>query len=135
MIRYWLKALGSSQAPLPDAWKTRNNGVLVDHATFGVKPGMVQKGDKIIYYAAGTGLVFAVGTVTSWPYQDKKDAAGYDWRVDVELEIAKDFVHDGARLAELNVLGSRNDVCVRIKRRSHVQLSAEEFAAAMAALS
>lgn len=135
MHRYWLKALGTSQTPLPDAWKTRNNGVLIEHATFGAKPGTVQKGDKIVYYAAGTGQVFGVGTVTSWPYQDKKDAAGYDWRVDVELEIAKEFVHEGARLEDLNVPSSRNDVCVRIKRRSHVQLSADEFDAAVAALS
>lgn len=134
-IRYWLKALGSSEEPLPDAWKTRNNGVLVDHATFPWKPGMVQKDDKIVYYATGWKLVFAVGTVTTAPYPDAKNANGYDWRVKVVLEIAKEFVHDGALLNALNVPSSRNDVRNRIKRRSHVQLSKAEFAAAVAALS
>ena len=73
--------------------------------------------------------------MTSWPYQDKKDAAGYDWRVDVELDIAKEFVHEGARLEDLNVPSSRNNVCVGIKRRSHVRVSSEEFDAAVAMLS
>ena len=43
-------------------------------------------------------------------------------------------VHQGARLEALNVPGSRNALGLRIKRRSHVQLSEEEFEAGMRAL-
>jgi EVE domain len=127
-MRYWLKALGSSDPAhrLPDDWRTVAKGILKQHATFSRRP-LVEKGDGIVYYASGTGLVFAVGTVTSHPYHDTDQSAQWPWRVDVELSISKHYLHHGARLEELNCKSSRNDVRNRIKRRSHVQLSVDEY--------
>jgi hypothetical protein len=133
MLKYWLKALGSAADPLPDAWRSRATGVLVNHATFAKRP-MVEKGDQIVYYAAGTGQIFAAGVVTSHPYQERKDSPGWPWRVNVKLEVAVDWIHDGAKLELLNDPTSRNDVRNRIKRRSHVQLSEREYERAVAAL-
>ncbi len=133
MRRYWLKALGSAANPIADDWTTAANGILTRHATFARKPD-VRAGDSVIYYAAGSKLIFAEGDVTSHPYENGNDSPAWPWRVDVELEVAKRFVHDGARLELLNVPTSRNAVGLRIKRRSHVQLSEEEFEAGVRAL-
>ena len=131
-MRYWLKAFGSADTQLPDAWQDHKKGVLTTAATFARRP-MVAKGDRIVYYAAGTKLIFAAGTVTSHPYQESANSGGYTWRVDVSLDIKKDTVHDGVSLAHLN-LRADNLVSNRIKRRSHVQLDSDEYEAAIAAL-
>jgi hypothetical protein len=134
-MRYWIKALGSTHDPLPDDWRARNNGVLINHATFPWRPGAVRKGDRIVYYATGKRVVFAVGTVTTQPYEDPDNAAGFNWRVGIHLDLAKDFLHDGVPLEMLDQPTSHNRVGLRIKRRSHVQLSVDEFHAAVNALS
>ena len=131
-MRYWIKSLGSAEKQLPDAWQEHRNGVLTNAATFAKRP-MVEKGDKVVYYAAGTKLIFAVGHVTSHPYESTIDAGGFNWRVDVVLDVKKAYVHDGASLDSLNIRPD-NRVGNRIKRRSHVQLDEAEFAAAVAAL-
>jgi hypothetical protein len=132
-MRYWIKALGTTGALLEDDWTSVRGGILRKHATFGKRP-IVEKGDRIVYYATGTGLVFAAGSVTSHPYENPTNSNDWPWRVNVDLEVQKQFIHDGSRLSELNTPTSKNDICSRIKRRSHVQLSREEFEAAVQAL-
>jgi len=132
-VKYWLKAFGSAARPLRDDWTLEANGILRSHATFALRPGL-ETGDRIVYYAAGARVVFAAGEVTSEPYLDRTHSRDWPWRIDVALDATKPFIHNGVRLANLNVPSSKNDVCVRIKRRSHVQLSQEEYAAAVAAL-
>ena len=46
-------------------------------------------------YATGTGLFFAVGTVTSDPYRDQEDTGDWPWRINVKLDHWRDFVHEG----------------------------------------
>lgn len=134
MTRYWLKALGSSDEDhrLPDDWGAVAR-ILKRHATFSRRP-IVEKGDGIVYYASGTGVVFAAGAVTSHPYHDDEDSKQWPWRIDVDLEIVKRYLHDGVRLDEINCQSSHNDVRNRIKRRSHVQLSAAEYKQALKVL-
>lgn len=129
----WIKALGTAQDPLPDEWQKKSRGVLVSHATFAKKP-MVQAGDRIVYYAAGVKVFFAAGDVTSQPYQNPTDGEGWDWRVDVRLSESKRYLHEAPRIEALRLPTARNDICVRLKRRSHVQLSPEEYDAAVSLL-
>lgn len=126
-MKYWLKVLGSAADPLPDDWRSVRRGVLESHATFRRNPKSIQKGDGIVYYAAGTGLIFAAGTVTSPSYKNPTNSPEWPFRVDVSLDIPKSRVHDGARLGDVNRPSSHNDVRIRIKRRSYVQLTADEF--------
>ena len=130
VVRYWLKALGSAASPLSDDWEQVGNGVLRRHATFSKRP-IVKKGDEVVYSASGTGLFFAAGSVTSHPYLDRTDSRDWPWRVDVELQLSTRFIHDGVRLDELVLPSSHNDVRNRIKRRSHVQLTADEHRVAV----
>ena len=126
----WLKALGmgARAEQIPDDWGSVGNGLFHNAITFAARPGLA-KGDGVVLYASGTGLIFAVGSVTSYPYLAEETAAtGWPWRVNVELDSWRQFVHDGERLSDLNV--EDRDLRKVIKRRSHIRLSDAEYAAA-----
>jgi hypothetical protein len=130
----WLKALGmgAREQQLPDDWSSVADGLFHNAITFAGRPGLA-KGDGVVLYASGTGLIFAVGSVTSFPYLAEEDATtGWPWRVNVELDNSRPFVHDGELLSTLNV--EDRDLRKVIKRRSHVRLSDAEYAAATRAL-
>ncbi len=133
--KYWLKALGMSAVDerLPDAWEDVEGGLLRDAATFGRRPS-IASGDGIVYYAAGTGLVFAGGYATSYPYQaTQRETTNWPWQVTVHLDHAHQFIHNGIPLTDLNV-GDR-DLRVSMKRHSHIQLTEDEYRAAIDRLS
>jgi hypothetical protein len=130
----WIKALGMGvrEQQLPDEWGSVGDGLFHNAITFAAKPGLA-KGDGVVLYASGTGLVFAVGSVTSYPYLAEEDAAtDWPWRVNVNLDHWREFLHDGEPLQALNV--DDRDLRKVIKRRSHIRLSDAEFEAAVAVL-
>jgi hypothetical protein len=134
MTDNWLKSLGMGARgqQLPDDWGTVGSGLFHNAITFASNSSL-KRGDGVVLYASGTGLFFAVGSVTSFPYlAEESSGTDWPWRVNVELDHWRDFVHDGEPLADLSIDG-RNLGQV-IKRRSHVRLSNSEFAAATAAL-
>jgi hypothetical protein len=101
--------------------------------TFGRKPG-IDEDDELVLYATGTRRFFATARVTSAPYQHPHDKdSEWSWRVDIEILDSVPFIHQGARLDDLNVVDGR-DQSVRIRRRSHVSLLPEEYAAAVTAI-
>lgn len=135
MEDYWIKALGmgARERQLPDNWESVDNGLFRKALTSAVQPGM-RPGHGIVYYASGTGLVFAAGEITSFPYRfDDPDQLDWPWRVNVALTAWRDFVHDGVPLEALNVAG--RDLRQTIKRRSHIRLRSPEYAEATRRLS
>jgi hypothetical protein len=134
MADKWIKSLGMGARgkQLRDDWRNERNGLLRHALPFAVRPGL-RKGDGVILYAAGEGIVFAVAKVTSHPYLDDSDSTNWPWRVNIALEHAREFLHDGEPLDLLNV--EERDLRTVIKRRSHVRLSEAEFEAATRALS
>lgn len=129
----WIKSLGMGARghQLRDDWKNERGGLLVKALTFARRPGLA-KGDGVVLYAAGTGLVFAVGSATSHPYLDESDTTNWPWRVNIKLDWAREFIHDGEPLEALNV--DERDLRTAMKRRSHIRLSEAEFDAAVKAL-
>ena len=130
----WLKALGMGARgqQIPDDWASLGNGLFRNAVTFARRPG-IKSGDGIVLYASGTGLFFAIGNATSYPYLfDEGGSTSWPWRVNVRLDHWRDFVHDGVSLDVLNVNG--RNLRVSIKRRSHIRLSALEHQAAASAL-
>jgi hypothetical protein len=90
----------------------------------------VARGDGIVYYAAGTELVFAAGSVASYPYQvEEAWTPHWSWRVDVSVDASREYIHDGIPLEDLNV--EDRDLRLSIKRHSHIRLSDAEFDAAL----
>lgn len=130
----WIKSLGMGARgkQLRDDWRNERGGLLCQALPFAARPGL-RKGDGVVLYAAGEGIVFAVAKATSHPYHDESDSTNWPWRVNIELEHAREFLHDGEPLDVLNV--DERDLRTVIKRRSHVRLSEAEFEAAVRALS
>lgn len=131
--QYWIKAVGFAKNQLPYEWKERHR--LTEAVMFKKKPGSVRKGDRIVYYAAGTGLIFAEGEVTSFAYHAPHrlpDLPDFPWFVDVRLDIAPPNIKNGAPLQAVSV-GDRS-VSALMRRRSHMRLSEQEYLAAVDAL-
>jgi hypothetical protein len=131
----WLKSLGAgeSRRKLPDQWDTVEDIDLRRYVNFPQHPN-VQPGDRIVYYDAsksGKGLVFAVAQATSSPYEDNESATA-PWRVEIDLIVAVDHLRHGIPLDHLAVDGREHGI--RIRRRSHVNLTDAEVDAAIAAL-
>jgi hypothetical protein len=130
----WIKALGMGARghQLPDDWASVGEGLFHNAITFASRPG-VRKGDRVVLYASGTGVIFAVGSVTSHPYlAEENPGTDWPWRVNVKLDHWREFLHDGEPLEALNV--DERDLRKVIKRRSHIRLTDAEFNAATAAL-
>jgi EVE domain len=131
---YWIKALGMGRRgqQIDDHWEDVANGLFRNAVTFASRPG-IKSGDGIVLYASGTGLFFAVGEVTSYPYLYETDGStNWPWRVNVKLHHWRDYIHDGEPLERLNVNG--RDLRVSMRRRSHIRLSEKEYEAAKMAL-
>jgi hypothetical protein len=127
MDDFWIKSLGISGDLMQDDWKNESNGLFLRAATFDHKPGM-KRGDGIVFYATGRGVIFAAGVLTSIPYKLDADHR-WNWRVDVDVTHGAPYIHNGVALEELNT-GARNHR-VRIQRRSHVRLTEEEYEMAL----
>lgn len=131
----WIKSLGMSdpEHQIADDWGRVRDGLFHRSVTFATNSSL-RPGHGIVLYASGTGLFFAVGTVTSLPYKGGDDPeSGWPWQVDVKLDHWRELVHEGEPLSTLDVDG--RELARVIQRRSHVRLSQPEFDAAVAALS
>jgi hypothetical protein len=129
--RYWLKSLGRSNEgqQLPDDWKSVADGLFLRAVTFPQKPNVLP-GDGLILYASGTHMCFAAVEASSIPY--RRDNSEWPWQVDVTHLATRDTIHQGVPLNSLDVDGREHNV--RIRRRSHVNLTRREFDAGVLAL-
>lgn len=123
---FWLKALGSTDDPLNDDWRRDREGLFLRGVTFARQPS-VKTGDGVVFYATGTGRIFACGSALSYPYRQDGDTK-WEWRVDMRMTHGVPYLHNGVPLERLNSDG--RDHRIRIKRRSHVRLTEPEFEAA-----
>lgn len=131
---YWLKTLGmgARSARLADDWRSVTE--LTNRVTSKRRSSM-KTGDGIVYYAAGSRLLFAAGTVTSHSYYKPKDNEDlWPWKVDVSLdeERSLDFIPRGVALDAISVDG--RDLGRSIRQKSHIRLTESEYNAAMDAL-
>lgn len=130
-MTYWLKAFGLPRQPLDDDWMNHKDGILTRVATFPRRPG-VRPGDRLVYYAVGLRVVFAVYEAISLPWQeDPSDKWG--WYVKVKPIISLDFLHDGVPLEALNVDG--RNLLMGIRQKAAIRLHDVEAKAAMAEIS
>ena len=91
----------------------------------------MRPGDRLVYYAVGLGVVFAVFEAISLHYQeDPSDPWGCYLKVTPIIEV--DFVHDGVPLEDLNLDG--RDLLRSIRQHSAIRLDDIEGKAALAAL-
>jgi hypothetical protein len=117
----WLKTLGGGARGglLRDDWKNERGGILVHSATFPRRPATMRPNDGIVYYAAGRRFIFAVGRITSDPYQaESYEHTNWPWRVHVSLQYDVDLISDGVPLEHLSIAG--RDLTLSIKQHGYI---------------
>ncbi|HST34833.1 MAG TPA: hypothetical protein VLJ80_15085 [Solirubrobacteraceae bacterium] len=130
-MEYWLKSLGTTTKPMKDDWLNEAHRML-DFVTSRKRMAM-RPGDKLALYATGHGSVFAVGTVTSFAFEHGEPGhEDFVWRVNVQLDQPREFIHEGVPLDLVSV--DDRDLRVSIKQKSQIRLSSNEFEAIEASL-
>jgi hypothetical protein len=116
-MTFWLKMIGSSDKHWPED-RSYDRG----HIGFrGRKPSGVQPGDRMILYAVGSKRLFAIVDVVSrWKVNDE---AGWPYRVDIQWPPTVNVApSDGVDANDVSA-----DLTERVRRKSHIRLSAQEF--------
>jgi hypothetical protein len=101
-VGYWLKGAGTSEQPPQDDW-ARRGGRFGQTANSTRRPGF-QVGDRIVYYAVGSGRVigdgetgfYALAEVVSPPARCRHTR--WPWKVDVEFITAVTRLRDAPAL-------------------------------------
>ena len=89
--------------------------------------------EPTIVASRGHGSVFAIGTVKSFAFEHGEPGhKDFDWRVDVQLDHVREFLHEGVPLDLVSVDG--RDLRGSVKQKSQIRLSPEEFKAIEKAL-
>ena len=133
MDTFWLKVVGGGLrgAPIPNDWRSWANG-LMERASITTRRPSMKAGDGIVYYAAGTGLIFAAGEIVSHPYErpESREDANWPWRVDISLDptATKQFVHEGIRLKAIGVDPKS------IRQKGHIRITKRQYDRALQAL-
>jgi hypothetical protein len=123
-MTFWLKMIGTSEKP----WSV-SRCYDRKHVGFrGRKPSGIHPGDRLIPSAVGSKRIFALADVTSdWKANDE---VGWPYRVDIrwpmEINVAPST---GVDVNEISA-----DLSERLRRRSHIRLTREEFGTATAKL-
>ena len=122
----WLKAFGAQGSPIDEVWWKENDP---DHLVdFPFRPKSIKVGDLLVLYAAGTGKLVGVARVTDrWFRADRYER--WPWAIPAEILVAK-TLSDGV---PLDLLSGERVIGKSIRQKSHVRLSPDEAAKALAA--
>jgi len=116
-MTFWLKMIGTWDGPWPEG-----NPYDRKHIGFrGRKPSGIHPGDQMILYAVRRKRIFAIVDVTS--EYGNNDEDGWNFRVDIrwppEVNLAQSAGVDASEVSA--------DLKDRVRRKSHIRLSPEEF--------
>jgi hypothetical protein len=115
----WLKVLGGARVRLADDWQPERPK-LSDHVDSRRPMRRARPGDGVFLYAAGWGVIFAVGVATSLPYEQTDDP-DFPWRLDIELDAWKDRLHEALPIEQIKGEG-RGDLKLSLRHQSHIAL-------------
>ena len=129
MCAYWLKMIGTTQNPWPasDRYDRKHIGFR------GRRPSGIQPGDRLVLYAVGgSKRIFALALVTGeWYESEEGKEEGWPYRIDIDLDVNMDPSH-GVNAEEM--FSTAGELKVKVGRRSHVRLTAEQYERAAAKL-
>jgi hypothetical protein len=116
-MTFWLKMIGTSERhwPVGRPYDRRHIGFR------GRRPSGVHPGDRMILYAVGSRRLFAVVDVVSdWRNNDED---GWPYRIDIRWPPTVNLApSDGVDANEVSA-----DLTERVRRRSHIRLTQQEF--------
>ncbi len=125
----FLKAHGTGDAPLPDAWLAAGSRLVAPGVTgFPRRPRMAP-GDRLVLYASGWRCVFGVAEVTGEPRRDDDGPARWPWAVDVELLVVVALLSNAPPVEAIGVAPRS------MSQQSHIRLEERHLELAVEALS
>ena len=123
---HWLKALGSAESPLPDAWLEDGGATRrLARTGFPRRPRM-EPGDRLVYYASVWRRVFAVVEVLGEP--EPREHPRWPWTVAVEPLLVVPTL-DAAPPVEAIGVAARS-----MSQQSHIRILPEHYERAVDAL-
>jgi hypothetical protein len=126
---HWLKALGSAEAPLSDAW-LEDDGAAARRLTrtgFPRRP-RIEPGDRLVYYASVWRRVFAVVEVVGDPTDEHPVSARWPWTVAVEPLLVVPRLENAPPVEAIGVPARS------MSQQSHIRLRPEQYELAVEVL-
>ena len=125
---HWLKALGTAESPLPDAWLQDGGAARrLTRTGFPRRPRM-EPGDRLVYYASVWRRVFALVEVVEEPTNADSGSPRWPWTVDVEPLLVI------PRLANAPPVEAIGVAARSMSQQSHVRLRPEHYERAVEVL-
>ncbi len=118
---------------LTSPWGARANRLdLLDRVRFArnKRPSGVQRGDRLVFYAAGWERFFGIGIVVSdEPYeQTEPGEERWPWVLDVEVPLVVPRLRLAPMLTQIDVASTS------VRQQSHIRLTNEQYARALDSL-
>lgn len=150
-MEFWIKAIGAARSPLADRWlaeETMVDGALVSssrlaervHFPHNKRPVGINVGDFFLLYGVTRlgGRIIGAGIFKTPFYEgdgneelrlrSAEDIAAWPWRIDIEMLISVWHTHHGPTIDAIELDP------VKMRRRSHLRLSEEQYLAGVRAL-
>ena len=126
---HWLKALGSAEAPLSDAW-LEEDGAAARRLTLTGFPRRprIEPGDRLVYYASVWRRVFAVVEVVGDPTDEHPVSARWPWTVAVEPLLVVPRLENAPPVEAIGVPARS------MSQQSHIHLRPEQYELAVEVL-
>jgi uncharacterized membrane protein YgcG len=126
-VQHWLKTIGHARWSLPDDWLGTDGGLERVHSTGFPRRPRIAVGDRLVYYAAGWRVVFAIVEATSEPYTVEHPR--WPWRIAVEPLLLVPLLSN-APPVEATGVAARS-----MSQQSHIRLRRDHYLRAIEAIS
>lgn len=151
-MEYWIKSIGAARSPLDDLWLLegkpgdgdglRSSPRLAERVHFprAKRPTGINVGDYFLLYGVTEigGRIIGAGIFKSRFFEEdrreelerrsEEDIVAWPWRIDIEMLISVWHSHRGPTI---DAIGMDS---VKMRRRSHLRLTEEQYLAGIAAL-
>ena len=125
-MQHWLKTIGHARWSLPDAWLGTDGGLERAHSTGFPRRPRIVIGDRLVYYAAGWRVVFAIVEATSEPHVVEHPR--WPWRVAVEPLVLVPLLSNAPPVEAIGVAARS------MSQQSHIRLGPDHYLRAIEAI-
>lgn len=151
-MEFWIKSIGAARSPLEDEWLAKENVIdgslaasprLAERVHFprNKRPVGINVDDFFLLYGVTEigGKIIGAGIFKSRFYEEDRakelqlrspdDIAAWPWRMDIEMLLSIWHAHKGPSIDAIDLDP------VKMRRRSHLRLTEEQYRAGVRALS
>jgi hypothetical protein len=125
-VQHWLKTIGHARWSLPDDWLGTDGGLERVRTTGFPRRPRVLVGDRLVYYAAGWRVVFAIVEATCEPHTVEHPR--WPWRVAVEPLLLVPLLSNAPPVEAIGVAARS------MSQQSHIRLGPDNYLRAIEAI-